>query len=160
MAVVPGVHREIRDDRGGWVAHSLITEYLDHLDATFLRLNLLLLLVVAFLPFPAKLLAEHIGSTDAERVPSTFYGLTLLTSSLLIAALWLYAARAGLIRAGIDDLQVRLLSRRLTSGIAGYGVLIAIGFVRPTIAVIGFLLIAIFFLIPFQIRRPKAPTPT
>src|ERR1700755_2339199 len=40
-----------------WLAHNAITEYLDRADAAFVRLNLLLLLFVSFLPFrsaPAK----------------------------------------------------------------------------------------------------------
>ena len=40
-----------------WFAHTVITEYFDHADLVFLRLNLLLLLVVLFLPIPTKLLA-------------------------------------------------------------------------------------------------------
>ena len=35
-----------------WLKHSVVTEYLDHATSVFIRLNLLLLLVVSFLPFP------------------------------------------------------------------------------------------------------------
>jgi hypothetical protein len=41
-----------------WFAHTVITEYLDHANSVLIRLNLLLLLVVSFLPFSTKLLAE------------------------------------------------------------------------------------------------------
>ena len=34
-----------------WLGHNVITEYLQRADAAFIRLNLLLLLLVAFLPF-------------------------------------------------------------------------------------------------------------
>jgi uncharacterized membrane protein len=44
-----------------WVAHSAITEYLVGADLGLVRLNLLPLLVVSFLPFPTKLLAESIA---------------------------------------------------------------------------------------------------
>ncbi|BCJ75893.1 hypothetical protein CS0771_54370 [Catellatospora sp. IY07-71] len=44
-----------------WLAHTAITEYLHHADPWLMRLNLLLLMVVAFLPFPTKLLADNIG---------------------------------------------------------------------------------------------------
>lgn len=54
-----------------WFAHSVITEYLDHAASTLIRLNLLLMLVVAFLPFPTKLLAEFVYESDAERVATT-----------------------------------------------------------------------------------------
>src|SRR6478735_4054128 len=50
-----------------WLAHTAITEYLDRADIGFFRLNLVLLLVVAFVPFPTKLAAEYIGDAQAER---------------------------------------------------------------------------------------------
>jgi uncharacterized membrane protein len=42
-----------------WFGHTVITEYLDHANSTFIRLNLLLLLAVSFLPFPTRLVAEY-----------------------------------------------------------------------------------------------------
>ena len=44
-----------------WIGHSAMTEELDHVDAVFLRLNLLLLLVVVFLPFPTTLVTDAFG---------------------------------------------------------------------------------------------------
>jgi uncharacterized membrane protein len=49
-----------------WLGHSLVTEYLQRADAILMRLNLLLLLVVSFLPFPTRLLAEYLSSDHAE----------------------------------------------------------------------------------------------
>ncbi|WP_406300824.1 TMEM175 family protein [Embleya sp. NBC_00888] len=43
-----------------WLAHSAITEYLEYANIWLMRLNLLLLLAVSFLPFPTKLLSEYI----------------------------------------------------------------------------------------------------
>ena len=37
-----------------WIEHSALTDALDHIDAGFMRLNLLLLLFAAFLPFPTR----------------------------------------------------------------------------------------------------------
>ena len=36
-------------------------------NASFLRVNLALLLVVSFLPFPTKLVAEYLGSVKTRR---------------------------------------------------------------------------------------------
>ena len=56
-----------------WLAHSVITEFIGRADAVLLRLNLLLLMVVSFLPFPTRLLAEYTSDHDAAawRPPST-----------------------------------------------------------------------------------------
>jgi uncharacterized membrane protein len=138
-----------------WLTHSVITEYLDHADALFLRLNLLLLLVVAFLPFPTSLIAQSIGSTDHERVAEVLYGVNLLLTGVLLSLLWRYAGRAGLLRPDITDRDASILTSRLTPGIGGYVVLIVVGLFRPTIAVVGYLVIAAFFLIPMPTRRRR-----
>ena len=50
-----------------WLRHTTITDYLHGVDTVFVRLNLLLLLLVSFLPFPTGLVAEHIHEEVAER---------------------------------------------------------------------------------------------
>jgi putative copper export protein len=56
--------------------------------------NLALLMAVAFLSFPTRLMAEAIRDVNAERAAVIFYGGSLLVISLLLAALWATAARA------------------------------------------------------------------
>ena len=48
-----------------WLGHNVITEYLDRADAAFVRLNLLLLFLVALLPFPTRLFADYLGDEAA-----------------------------------------------------------------------------------------------
>ena len=88
---------------GAWLGHSAMTDRLDRVDSVLLRINLLLLLVIAFLPFPTKLMADGIHHSDEERVFVTFYGLTLLTIRLLGAALDAYARRENLYTTGAAD---------------------------------------------------------
>ena len=38
-------------------------------------------MVASFLPFPTRLLAEHIQEDEAERVATTVYGLNLVLAS-------------------------------------------------------------------------------
>ena len=64
-----------------WLGHAAVTHYLDHADAVLLRLNLLLLCVVSFLPFPTRLIAETLEHEDAGKVATTFYGLALLAAT-------------------------------------------------------------------------------
>jgi uncharacterized membrane protein len=74
-----------------WLLHTALTDQLTGTDQLFLRLNLLLLLVVVFLPFPTGLIADHLHNTSGERVYVTMYGLTVLAISLLGRALDAYA---------------------------------------------------------------------
>jgi uncharacterized membrane protein len=134
-----------------WLGHNAVTDYLDRADTALLRLNLLLLLFVSFLPFPTRLLSEYVDKDQAERVASTFYGLVLLAAASLLALLWRYARHARLVRPDAKDEEITLLTQRLTPGLAGYGVVIVIGLFVPIAAVIGYLLIALFFLIPVRV---------
>jgi uncharacterized membrane protein len=133
-----------------WLAHNAITEYLDRTDAAFVRLNLLLLLFVSFLPFPTRLLADYIGEDSPERVAATFYGISLLLTTTMLLVLWRYAVHAGLVRPDAADEEIQLLTQRLTPGLGGYLVLIVSGLFLPVIAVIGYLGIALYYIIPFR----------
>jgi uncharacterized membrane protein len=131
-----------------WLGHNAITEYLDRADGTFVRLNLLLLLFVAFLPFPTRLFAEYIAKDSVERVAVTFYGATLVLTSTLLLVLWRYAVRRKLVRPDMGDEEIQLLTQRLTPGLGGYAVLIVAGLFYPIVAVIGYLAIAIYYIVP------------
>ena len=61
-----------------WMAHTALTHRLTRSDPILLQINLLVLLVVVFLPFPTKLVTDALHNTDAERAAVTIYGLTLL----------------------------------------------------------------------------------
>ncbi len=137
-----------------WLGHSVITEYLDRADSTLLRLNLLLLLFVSFLPFPTKPVSEYLGARHNERVATTIYGLTLLVAVFLLWVLWRYAVREGLVRPDADDVEISELTVRLTPGLAGYGVLIIVGLFVPEVAIAGYLAVALYFIVPLH-RRPR-----
>ena len=133
-----------------WLAHNAITEYLDRADAAFVRLNLLLLLFVSFLPFPTRLLADYIGEVSPERVAATFYGISLLLTTTMLLVLWRYAVRARLVRPDLADEEIELLTQRLTPGLSAYLVLIVSGLFFPVVAVIGYLGVALYYIIPFR----------
>jgi uncharacterized membrane protein len=147
-----------------WLGHNAITEYLDRADAAFVRINLLLLLFVAFLPFPTRMFAEYIGENSLERVAVTFYGATFLLTSALLLVLWRYAVRKKLVRPDTADQEIQFLTQRLTPGLGGYLVLIAAGLFLPIIAVIGYLAVAIYYIVPSRhlttlIRRKLGRAP-
>jgi uncharacterized membrane protein len=147
-----------------WLGHNAITEYLERVDAGFVRLNLLLLLVVVFLPFPTRLLADYIGKDSPERVAATIYGLNLLLGSTLLLILWRYALWRRLVKPDAADEEIKLLTNRLTPGLAGYLVLIVAGLFIPIVAVVGYLVIALYYIIPlprgfipFRRQRSRLP---
>jgi uncharacterized membrane protein len=136
-----------------WIAHTVITEHLDHADSLLLRVNLLLLLVVSFLPFPTKLLAEYAGEAEPGRIAATVYGINLLLAMSMVSVIWRYAVRAQLVRPDLAGEDVRLLTKRLTPTLGFYVVMILVGLFVPTVAVFGYLVLAFVILVPFGALR-------
>jgi uncharacterized membrane protein len=136
-----------------WFSHTVITEYLDHANSTFVRLNLLLLLAVSFLPFPTRLVAEYTREVKAERVAVTVLGINLLLTLILVSIVWRYAVHEQLVRPDLADEDVKTLTKRLTPTLGVYVVLIIVGLFLPLLAVLGYLALALFILIPLRARR-------
>lgn len=136
---------------GTWLLHTMLTERLARADPILVRLNLLVLLVVVFLPFPTRLVAHSLDRTNAERVSVTLFGLTLLVIRLLGASLSEYARRARLNAPhsdGEDNSQD--VPRRLLPIVIGYVVAILVGLALPLLAVALYFSIAVYLVVPFR----------
>jgi uncharacterized membrane protein len=136
-----------------WLQHSAVTNALRAADATMYRLNLLVLLLASFLPFPTKLIGQFVDDRDAERVAVVFYGLALLALDLAMTLFLRYAAeQRQLIRDHVTDetIDVALLHQ---PSYALYAGACAVGLVLPTVAVGLFLAIALYLGIPGRTVR-------
>jgi len=133
-----------------WLNHSVITEYLDRADAILLRLNLALLFFVSVLPFPTHMLAEYLSNEGDERIAVTVYGLNLLAISGFIAIVWHYALWQRLVTKDNSEDDVRALTAKLNPSLVSYAVVIGLGLWQPKVAVVLYLVIALFMIIPFR----------
>jgi uncharacterized membrane protein len=128
-----------------------LTDQLTRTDPLFLRLNLLVLLVVVFLPFPTHLVAEALHNSSGERVYVTLYGLTLLAIRLLGSALDAYARREHLYSPHQDDEEeVHTDRRKLLPVVIGYAIAILLGLALPVLAVALYLGLAVYVVVPFR----------
>jgi uncharacterized membrane protein len=76
-----------------WIAHHNLFTRLRFVDPVLLRLNLVLLMAAAFLPFPTGVLAQAFhASEEAERAAVVFYGITALLIEVLLRVGVRYAA--------------------------------------------------------------------
>jgi uncharacterized membrane protein len=113
-----------------WLGHTALTDRLARSDWILLRLNLLLLLVVTFLPFPTRLVGAALRHPSSERVFVTLYGLTLLAILLVGASLLAYAEREHLFAANGDDEEQRE-RQPLLPVVAAYTIAILLGLAFP-----------------------------
>ena len=129
---------------GLWLAHHGIFRRLQYANRQLMLINLLLLMAVSFLPFPTKLLAEAIDSSDAERAAVIFYGGSLLVISLLFSALWGAVARdRRLLRPKVSEKEFNAIAIATTPSLGFYVGVIVLAIVAPKVAAFGYLVIAV-----------------
>jgi uncharacterized membrane protein len=115
-------------------------------DRTLLFVNLILLMIVAFFPFPTKLVADYLR-TDGEQAAVLAYTGTLTAMAVVYNAWWRYAATGRrLIAEGVPDEEIRAVTRAFNPGIVIYGVTFLVAFASPVASVILTFLIAAFYL--------------
>jgi uncharacterized membrane protein len=129
-----------------WINHHHNMRVIGHIDRTFMFVNLLLLLVVAFIPFPTKLVAEFLHR-NGERPAAIAYASTLLAMSVMYTIWWRYA-RTGrrLIASTVSDDELRAIDRGFAPGLPLYTVVFVLAFFSPIAAVILTLVLAAFYL--------------
>ena len=117
-----------------------------------MRVNLLLLMAVAFLPFPTRLVAEAIRNSSAERAAVIFYG-----ASLLVISWAAVASDRSLLKPDVSEKEVDAISRATTPNLGFYVGVIVLAFIAPKVAAFGYLAIAIVALVR---ARGDSGTPT
>jgi TMEM175 potassium channel family protein len=143
---------------GLWMAHHGTFRRLQYADAMVMRLNLLLLMAVSFLPFPTGLMAEAIRDTDAERAAVVFYGLTLFSISILLRVLWGGILRhPDLLNPDVSEQEIKAIRRAATPNIGFYAAVIVLSVLVPKVAVFGYLVIAIAAV--WRARGDESPQP-
>src|SRR5438105_3300226 len=70
-----------------WSSHQRIFGFILRADGVLVSLNVLLLLLIAFQPFPTNVL----GTYGDQRAAVVLYAATLAAAGLFVLALWLYA---------------------------------------------------------------------
>ena len=129
-----------------WINHHHNMRAIEHADRTFMFINLLLLLVVAFIPFPTKLVADFLNRSG-ERPAVIAYAATLLLMAILYTIWWRYArTERRLIAPTVSDGELRAIDRGFAPGPPLYAVVFALAFFSPLGAVILTLALAAFYL--------------
>ncbi len=131
-----------------WSNHHTVMNQLGRVDRSFLMLNILLLMCVAFLPFPTRLVAEEVRDRHELQPAALAYGSTMTVMAVMYISLWLYAARNGrLLRADSDPRTVSGITRSYLPGTPLYLFATLIAFASPLASVALFGAIALFYVI-------------
>jgi uncharacterized membrane protein len=130
-----------------WINHHHTVSLLGRVDRTFLFINNLLLLTVAFLPFPTKLVGDDLRHNGSEEAAVLVYAATLLLMALLHQAWWQYARRnRRLIADNVGDSALAAVDHAYIAGVPAYGAAVVLAFFSPLAAVALTFAIAAFYL--------------
>jgi len=130
-----------------WINHHRVFTQIRHVDRTFLLVNVAFLMVVAFIPFPTRLIAAQLRGGDLEPAALT-YGATLTTTAIFFNVLWFYAASGHrLLRSDADPRVVSGISRSYLPGPFIYLAATLTALVSPTASVVLFGVITVFYIV-------------
>ena len=130
-----------------WVNHHTVMGQVGRVDRTYLFLTVGFLMAVAFLPFPTRLVAEHLRGTGAKAA-ALAYGITMTTTAVFFQGVWFYAAIGRrLLREDADRRVVAGISRSYIPGPFLYLGATLIALASPTVSVILFGAIALFYVL-------------
>jgi uncharacterized membrane protein len=139
-----------------WITHHRLSLLLRRVDTTFMVLNLVLLALIVFIPFPAEILGSYASTTTAV----VFYAGSMVTTGLMSGATWEYALRRGLDdgRASVDTRQ--RAERRTGSLVVVFAASIPVAFIDPNAAkLMWVLLIAAQGRFALRLRRSTGTAP-
>ena len=130
-----------------WMNHHHTVSLIARTDRTMLFINNLLLLTVAFLPFPTKLVGDYLRGGDGEQAAALAYAGTLVVMAILHQVWWQYARRdRRLIAEDAADSALRAVDRAYWPGVPMYGAVFVVAFFSPLAAVVITFAIAAFYL--------------
>ena len=133
-----------------WVGHHIMFHYIKRSDRTLLWLNILFLMMISFIPFPAALLGQY----GADRTAVIVYGATLMAAGLMIEAIWLYAsAGRRLISPTLDPALIRMATGIVLAGPIVYLIAVALAFVNPLWSILIYIVVPVAYVIPSPIDR-------
>ncbi|CAN5342128.1 TMEM175 family protein [soil metagenome] len=127
-----------------WINHHSLFRHFGRADRILLLLNILLLMMIAFVPFPTLVVAEFARSDTEGRAAALLYGISMTTTAILFFALWMYGSRR-LLRPDADPREVSGITRSYLPGAPLYGTATLLAFASPTASLIMYAAIALFY---------------
>ena len=121
-----------------WLSHHRFFSKLVAVDVRLMKINLVYLAAIAFMPFPTALVGTY---GDNEAVVIVLYAITLGVASLLDAVLFWHAHQAGLLRRRLSDRGFRNYLVAAVAPAVVFAISIPIAMFDSSLALLSWLLI-------------------
>ena len=114
-----------------WINHHSVFTHLEHVDRGLLYLNLLLLMTIAFLPYPTGVLGQALAMGQGTRTAAVVYGVVMTVNAYAWGGLWLYASRhRRLLRADFPEAERATATVLFNVGVLLYTVSVGVAFLN------------------------------
>jgi uncharacterized membrane protein len=131
-----------------WINHHSLFRQVARVDRRLMILNLLLLLDLAFLPFPTRVMAEYLttGGSNAH-VAAFFYSAAMAIMAVIYSAIWWHVSANGgrLLMRPMDAPTVRRSRLQFSIGILFYLPALGLAFVSAELTLVLQALLAIYY---------------
>ena len=115
-----------------WINHHSVFRHVARIDRGVVSLNLLLLMTVAFIPYPTGVFGQALQKGDGTRVAAVAYSITMAVNAYAWSALWLYASwRRRLLADDFPESERGIAAVLFTAGAVVYTASVGVAFVNP-----------------------------
>lgn len=132
-----------------WANHHYLFSYIKRVDHLFLLINVLFLMIVAFIPFPASLIAGYLHLPAERRAAALFYSGTMVLMALAYLGIWSYATlNHRLVDSALEPAFIRITTRRYRYGLFLYLLAFTTAYWSFAASMAIQIFIALFFMLP------------
>jgi len=129
-----------------WVNHHAMFTLIAKVDRGLLFFNLLLMLVIAAIPFPTALFAEHLTEDEGAHIAAAVYSGTMVAMSVCFLMVWRWViAHPNLLHGHVDLAAARGTTRRFGVGILIYVATVGLSFINGMAILFTHLAIALYY---------------
>jgi uncharacterized membrane protein len=114
-----------------WINHHSVFMNLEQVDRGLLYMNLLLLMTIAFLPYPTGVLGQALAKGQGTQTAAVVYGVVMAINAYAWSVMWLYASRhRRLLRADFPENERATATLLFTFGVVAYTVSVGVAFLN------------------------------
>jgi uncharacterized membrane protein len=114
-----------------WINHHSVFMSLEQVDRGLLYLNLLLLMTIAFLPYPTGVLGQALAKGQGARTAAVAYGTVMVVNACAWSVLWLYAStHRRLLRPDFPENERVTATLLFTLGVLVYTLAVGVAFLN------------------------------
>jgi uncharacterized membrane protein len=137
-----------------WFNHHSIFAHFARVDRGLVYLNLLLLLTIAFIPYPTQVFGEALRQGSGAEVAAVMYSATMTVNAYVWSALWLYASRGRrLLNAAFPESERRPASLAFSIGVVFYTASVGVAFINAYACLAFHALLAVYYALDPLSRR-------